>query len=90
MPGGVLFRLLSRGVLVTLIRGLQSCALMDLSDEDRENPLFNKIAQALRILWEQICVLPREDAERQRCVMNTISALAKWLHSVPGIEDIMM
>eukprot|EP00931_Biecheleriopsis_adriatica_P121656 TRINITY_DN96718_c0_g1_i1.p1 TRINITY_DN96718_c0_g1~~TRINITY_DN96718_c0_g1_i1.p1 ORF type:complete len:852 (+),score=188.60 TRINITY_DN96718_c0_g1_i1:33-2588(+) len=91
-------RLLERGALRAMIRGLQSSAHL-LLDEDTdwvETEQLVRIYKAFKTLWQACCDRPANDPQRKSITELVFTALGKWLRSVPlqdvwiGEDDILV
>lgn len=93
-------RLLERGALRAMIRGLQSSAhlLLDLAEDTDwfETERLVRIYKAFKTLWQACCSRPSSDPQRRSITEIVFAALGKWLRSVPlqdvwiGEDDILV
>lgn len=86
-------RLLERGALRAMIRGLQSTAhlLLDLTEDTDwyESERLVRIYKAFKILWQTCRGWPEGDPRVAPVTNLAFDALGKWLRGVP-LEDVWM
>jgi len=86
-------RMLERGALRAMIRGLQSSAhlLLDLAEDKDwfECQSLVHIYKAFKKLWLVLCGKPEDNPDRRQILQLTFAALGKWLRAVP-LEDVWM